>query len=83
MAFAEKIAKIAIKHQIIQNNFLEILRDLMRHFGQGAKGLGIRNGKALFEFSINAIRNVMSAYESRGGHIFGNQLTDITALVKF
>ena len=24
----------------------------------------------------------MSTYESRGGHLFGNQLTDITALLK-
>ena len=25
----------------------------------------------------------MSSYEQRGGHLFGNQLTDITTLIKF
>ena len=33
IAFAEKFAKLAIKRQIVQNNFIEILRDFMRHFG--------------------------------------------------
>lgn len=83
IAFAEKFAKLAIKRQIIQNNFIEILRDFLRCFDQGAKGLGVRNGKSLFEFCINAVRSIMSAYESRGGHLFGNQLSDITALLKF
>ena len=83
IAFAEKFARLAIRRQIIQSNFIEILRDFMRHFGQGVKGLGVRNGKQLFEFSINAIRNTMSPYESRGGHLSGNQLHDINALIKF
>ena len=33
MKFGEKFAKLAIKRQIIQNNYIEILRDLMRHKG--------------------------------------------------
>ena len=67
----------------MQSNYIEMLRDLMRHFGIGAQGLGASNGKALYEFAINAIRNTMSAYESRGGHLFGNQLADISAMIKF
>ena len=80
---AQRFAKLAITRQVVQSNYIELLRDLMKHLAQGAAGLGVQNGKKLFEFSINAIRTIMSAYESRGGHLFGNQLADIAALLKF
>ena len=44
----------------------------MRHFNKGLGGIAATNGKQLYEFTINAIRNLMSNFEERGGHLFGN-----------
>ena len=44
----------------------------MRFFGSGVTSIAPTNGKQLFEYSINAIRGQMQAFESRGGHLFGN-----------
>ena len=54
----------------------------MRHFGEGLTGITATNGKQMFEYSINTVRNLMSSFEQRGGHLFGNQLTDIMTLLK-
>ena len=54
----------------------------MQFFKAGLSGIASTNGKQLFEYSINSIRNIMSSFEHSGGHLFGNQLTDVTALIK-
>lgn len=80
--FAAKFTNLAIKRSIVQSNFVEMLRDLMRHFNEGLTGITTTNGKQMFEYSINTVRNLMSAFEQRGGHLFGHQLQDIMALLK-
>ena len=54
----------------------------MRFFNKGMIGIAATNGKQLYEYSINAVRLIMSPHEQGGGHLFGNQLADINALLK-
>ena len=63
---------MAIKRSIVQCSYVELLRDMMKAFGQGVNGIAATNGMKLFEYSINMIKNLMSPYEQRGGTLFKN-----------
>ena len=67
-----KFTNIALKHKIVQNNFIETLREMMSYSGKGLVGIAPTTGKQMYEFSIGAIRSMMSSFEQNGGHIFGN-----------
>ena len=43
--FAAKFTNMAIKRSIVQYSFVELLRDLMKHFGLGVNGIAPNNGK--------------------------------------
>ena len=56
----------------MQCSYVELLRDMMKAFGQGVNGIAATNGMKLFEYSINMIKNLVSPYEQRGGTLFKN-----------
>jgi len=61
--------------------FVEILRDLMRFFNRGITGIVSTKTQQLFEYSIKAMTKIMGGHGAAGA-LSGNQLKDITAIIK-
>ena len=78
---AQRFSAIAIKYKVFQENFVEILRDLMRFFDKGITGIVTTKTQQLYEYSIKAMSVIMGGHSTQGA-LHGNQLKDITAILK-